>query len=399
MNDAINNRIIEEIATTIDVPDSAYETAEKRYLDLGSWLGRRESNCSAFNPHIYSQGSFRLGTVIRPLDDKTAYDLDLACNLEYGISKDTFTQEQLKSLVGLDVESYRVGRGILEPKEESHRCWRLVYADQLNFHLDIVPCIPEGADRRRLIEAAILKAGSIEGLAQEVANLTVSITDDRHIRYRTVTGDWNVSNPEGYARWFESRMMLATAVLEKRLIEAKAAKIDDLPTFRWKTPLQRCVQVLKRHRDIMFAENPDSKPISIIITTLSARAYRGESDLGEAMRSSLTQMDSLINTKSPRVPNPVNPSEDFADKWATAEGRAKKLEENFRAWLTQAKADFEVIGTSNDTKFLSEQAMQKFGSRLNPNDLSEKLGFALPVITVLPKSHRIVESPAKPWKQ
>src|SRR5216683_5519814 len=115
----------------------------------------------------------------------------------------------------------------------------------------------------------------------------------------------------------------------------------------------------------MFADNPDLKPISIIITTLAARAYRGEADLGEAMQRFLTDMGGLINPESPRVPNPVNPAEDFADKWATAEGRAKKLEENFRAWLDQAKADFEVIGSSGDATFISDQAMQKLGSRLN----------------------------------
>src|SRR5713101_5807092 len=112
MNDTARNRIIEEIAATIEISDSAYETAEKRYQDLGRWFGRRESNCSGFDPHIYPQGSFRLGTVIRPLDEKAPYDLDLGCNLEKGISKSAHTQEQLKNMVGLDVESYRLARGI-----------------------------------------------------------------------------------------------------------------------------------------------------------------------------------------------------------------------------------------------------------------------------------------------
>lgn len=40
-----------------------------------------------------------------------------------------------------------------------------------------------------------------------------------------------------------------------------------------KTPLQRAVQILKRHRDIMFAGDED-KPVSIIITTLAAKAYQ-----------------------------------------------------------------------------------------------------------------------------
>jgi hypothetical protein len=323
----------------------------------------------------------------------------LSCNLEEGIDKSICTQEQLKNLVGLDVESYRVARRIQEPKEEKHRCWSLEYADDLRFHMDIVPCIPESAAGRRLIEAAMVKAGSAEVLAQAVANLTVGITDNRHPRYRILTSDWNISNPEGYARWFESRMKLGSALLQKRLLEEKAAQIDDLPAFKWKTPLQRCVQVLKRHRDIMFADNPDSKPISIIITTLAARAYRGEVDIGEAIQRCLTDMGGFINSASPRVPNPVNPAEDFADKWSTRDGRTKKLESNFWAWLAQARADFEVIGSSNDADFISEQAMQKFGSRLNAAGLREKLGTAGPIVVVSPKSTRIVERPAKPWKQ
>jgi len=75
------------------------------------------------------------------------------------------------------------------------------------------------------------------------------------------------------------------------------------------------------------------------------------------------------------------------------------LESNFWAWLAQAKADFELIGSSNDANFISRQAMQKFGSRLNATDLREKLGTAGPVVVVSPRSTRIVERPARPWKQ
>jgi hypothetical protein len=156
---------------------------------------------------------------------------------------------------------------------------------------------------------------------------------------------------------------------------------------------------MKRHRDIMFVDYPDRKPISIIVTTLAARAYKGEADLSEAMHKCLTDMGGLINPKSPRVPNPVNPEEDFADKWDKPEGRAKKLEENFWAWLEQARSDFEVISGTRDTNFIEAQAMQKFGSRLNTTDLRRKLGFTAPAVITSPKSHTIVEAPAKPWKR
>jgi len=399
MDRSIRNNIFEEIIKTIEIPDSAYETAEKRYKDLGVSFSRPESNCSRFDPHIYAQGSFRLGTVVRPLDEDAPFDLDLACNLRKGLTKRTHTQEQLANLVGLDVEAFRVARKIDKPTAKQHRCWRLIYADALSFHMDVVPCIPEETERRGRLKEAMVKRGSLESFAEASANLTVSITDDRNPNYRSLSNIWNISNPEGYARWFESRMMLATTLLEKRLREAKVARVDQLPTFRWKSPLQRCVQILKRHRDIRFKDNQDSKPISIIISTLAARAYNGESDTGEALERIVYNMGAGINSSVPRVPNPVDPDEDFADKWPKAEGQQKQLEKNFRLWLEQAKADFENIGSSTDTGFITEQAMHKFGSRLESHGLRDKLGITAPFVAVSPKSHRIVETPAKPWQK
>ena len=60
---------IEEIAKVIDIPDTSYETAYKRYRDLGVWLSDPRAQCSRYSPHIYPQGSFRLGTVIRPIGE------------------------------------------------------------------------------------------------------------------------------------------------------------------------------------------------------------------------------------------------------------------------------------------------------------------------------------------
>ncbi|MGA2571629.1 MAG: nucleotidyltransferase [Terracidiphilus sp.] len=399
MTESNRHRIFEDVAASIEIPDSSYELAEARYKDLGVWLGRPESSCGEYDPHISAQGSFRLGTVNRPLSEKAAYDLDLSCNLEGGLTMGNVTQEGLKSLVGSEVEGYRQARKITEPLREKHRCWRLAYADKLTFHMDIVPCIPAELVSRRSIGDAMLKAGSDLALVQQVAGLTVSITDDRHPLYRQISSDWKVSNPQGYARWFESRMRLATTLLEKRVAEARAATIDDLPAFRWKTPLQRCVQLLKRHRDIMFRTNPDAQPISIIITTLAARAYRGEADLGDALERVLTDMGGLVSSQVPRVPNPVNPAEDFADKWSTEEGRRERLADNFDAWLAKARADFGLIWGSTDSDFISEQALKKLGLRLDSSALRAKLVIPVPAVMFSPKTHVIHDAPARPWKR
>lgn len=396
MNNQTENTIIEVLAEAIEIPESTYDKAERRYKDLGDWLGRDESVCSPYEPHVFPQGSFRLGTVIRPLNAEEEYDLDLACELRNGISKSTHSQEQLKNLVGIEIESYRNYRGIDDEKEEKHRCWRLPYQDQMKFHMDIVPCIPEEKQKRQIIRAAMTKQGSEELLAETVSALTVAITDDRNPHYRSLAGEWNISNPEGYARWFEFRMKLARQFLEKRILIAKAARVDDLPTYRWKTPLQSCVQILKRHRDVMFTDHTAAKPISVIITTLAARAYSGETNVDEAMRNILRNIDSLVSRQGPRISNPVNPAEDFAEKWATREGMSIRLEENFWMWLEQAKADFELVKSSDNLQFITKQATEKFAASPDVIKLRSALEIAAPSIMLKPKSHNII-GPAKPW--
>jgi hypothetical protein len=396
MNDTIRNTITEEIAGAIDIPASAYEKAEARYKDLGEWFGRKEARCHDFNPHIYSQGSFRLGTVIRPVDDDGEYDLDMGCRLRVGVTKSTHTQQQLKRIVGGDLEDYRLARGIKEKKEEKHRCWRLRYADTLNFHLDTVPSIPETFERRRLIQDAIIRTGAEAELAKIVANLTGAITDDRMWNYQIIDDNWLLSNSEGFARWFESRMKLSRALVESLAIRAKAAKVDELPAYRWKSPLQRCVQLLKRHRDIWFYDDPDGKPASVIITTLSARAYRGEANIADALGTILSTMGKLVNPTVPRVPNPVNPAEDFADRWNDPASR--HLETKFWKWMREAQIDFEIIGKERKPDLIVEAAKDKLGASLNAKALSTKLGVGLLKPAVVPTGLSFPDKPIVPKK-
>src|SRR5437762_5045398 len=112
MNAIINNTAIEEIVRTLEIPDFAHDLATKRYANLGEWFKRPESTCARYAPHIYAQGSFRLGTVIRPITANEEYDLDVGCRLETGVAKTTHSQYQLKSFVGNEIEAYRVARQI-----------------------------------------------------------------------------------------------------------------------------------------------------------------------------------------------------------------------------------------------------------------------------------------------
>ena len=115
---------MDKIIKALDVPDSAYQLAIRRYEDLGEWLQDPEKAKSAdFSPHVLPQGSFRLGTVVHPLKGED-YDLDVACKLQEGMTKSSWTQKRLKLLFREDLEGYRKARDIQEELEEKRRCWR-----------------------------------------------------------------------------------------------------------------------------------------------------------------------------------------------------------------------------------------------------------------------------------
>jgi hypothetical protein len=393
MLDNKSNEVLKSIRERIELPSGAYEKADKRYKDIGEWLHRPESSCVEYDPKVFSQGSFRLGTAIRP-DSDEEYDLDMGCNLQRGLSKAQITQEELKSRIGDELELYRKARGIKEELIEKKRCWRLEYADGLSFHMDIVPCIPEGdVEKGNLKKRMIENSRLDESLAQNVSQLAVSITDNTDSSYAVATDDWRTSNPEGYARWFEARMRTAKSIINEREMSFKAS-IDSLPYYQWKTPLQQAIQLLKRHRDTMFKGKEEYKPISVIITTLASRAYNGEADLASALANILARMGDYVYQAVPMVPNPINPVEDFADKWYDEESAKYKLQENFYRWLYQARADFKALCAKHDSQIVVEAAGRGLDVQLDRRAVALALG--LPLAVSRP-TRQISASDPKPW--
>jgi hypothetical protein len=98
------------------------------------------------------------------------------------------------------------------------------------------------------------------------------------------------------------------------------------------------------------------------------------------------------------VPNPVNPVEDFADKWYDQKYLDLRLEDNFKLWLKQAQIDFSLINNARSVENLMALVKEKFGVILNKDGLEERLGFGIPAIRTEPKHHIISGTPAKPWR-
>ena len=130
--------VLIKTAAALDIPDHVYEDAVLKYEDVGAWLGAEDSALKAYASEIYPQGSFRLGTVVRPIANYE-YDIDLVCLLS--LRKEQTTQKNLKQIVGDRLKRHDVLKNIISP---SRRCWLLDYPLESNkpaFHMDVLPAI------------------------------------------------------------------------------------------------------------------------------------------------------------------------------------------------------------------------------------------------------------------
>lgn len=294
---------LSQIADELNITDTMLDRAVSSYGAVGKWL----SDGIALDVSIEPQGSVSLGTVIRPISDKDEYDIDLVCLLKNGRGLPLY---YIKSLVGDRLKAHGTYQHMLEP--EGKRCWTMQYEE---FHMDILPCVPK------------------EMYYMEPHLTSIMLT------HKNEQGHYEprFSNPHAYRIWFEDRMKDVLRVEKGHYAARNNIDIAAVPTYRVRTPLQKAIQLMKRHRDILFQHNDENAPISIIITTLAARAYNGEDNVYEALRNIVAKMPLFIERRHDGywVENPVMSEENFADKWNETPAKATA----FYQWLRQLKHD------------------------------------------------------------
>lgn len=347
------NTILEELGKNLDITPAQYENIVRSYEAVGLHLAKHDSLLHKYNPQIQPQGSMLLGVIIQPIHEDDDLDVDLVCQLT---GKDArWTQYDLKQIVGQQIASHGTyGRMLVRP--DGRRCWTLEYAESARFHMDILPCIVDSG-YRILLEKAFSESG-----IKDVNGLALRITDKEDMGYRRVSDHqlWLKSNPFGYARWFFQRAELS---LTKAF--SLNESIQPLPKYNSdKLPLQRAIQIMKRHRDMIYGGD-DNKPISIIITTLAATAYNKEVDVLTTLENVVAKMKGLIEKRYDVdlgkyvkwVPNPINPVENFADKWQEHPEREKK----FYQWLEQLQVDIHYAMSQIGVPKVQEALSKSFG--------------------------------------
>ena len=364
------NEVLEELAKNLDITDTEDAAIRLSYQAVGEYLSQEGSSLSEYDVEIFPQGSFNLGTIIRPIVEGDDLDIDLVCELKS--KKPEWTQYDVKQQVGDRLKESKRYKELLD--EEGRRCWTLLYRDNVitttqKYHMDILPSIVDKNYKtivREMFSARELSESDYDKAA-------IRITDNESPDYKTspLPLTWLKSNPFGYARWFELQQQKGDT-RDVRLFTRD--DVNPLPAKRKnKTTLQRVVQLLKRHRDIHYGGD-DDKPISILITTLAAKAYDGEKDLVIAFRNVVAKMRNQIETRIEDgkeikwVQNPVNSQENFADKWPESP-RKQRL---FYEWLDKLEANTQNIVSSRDRLVLERHFSDSFGK-----DMSQKTFAAL----------------------
>ena len=313
---------LDNIARNLSITDSMFNKAVSSYQAVGTWL---DEGLQEYSVTILPQGSFNLGTVIKPTSDKDDYDIDLVCLVEN--KKKIASPKDLKQTIGKRLKENKIYCGKLS--EEGKRCWTLEYDE---FHMDILPAIPKSDKFDK----------------ENNADIKITHTDNR------VDYFFKESNPFEYKKWFmeKANLIKPEEVMFSRSMEA----VEKVPKYSKTTVLQECIKILKRHRDIMFEQNDDDAPISMIITTLSGLVYDGTQSISMALELILYKMDDFIERDSNgiyKIKNPVNNKENFADKWNKVPNKARC----FYEWLKAAKNDLiidniKVHGTDEICRFL-----------------------------------------------
>lgn len=329
----IISQILNNISEELNITETMYEKSVKSYEAVGKWIGGMDGN---LNISVSPQGSFNLGTVVRPLtDEDDGYDIDLVCKIEEAIDWDG---DKVKNSIGDRLKENKLyDKEMLE--KEGKRCWTLQYD---GFHMDILPCAPKSL------------------LSREIRLTHKNENGIYEPRY---------SNPCEYREWFIDRMKPVINHQMDKGIYARA-NIENVPLYTYRTPLQKSIQILKRHRDIMFEKDCSDAPISIIITTLAAMAYNNEIDLYETLKNIVFNIPKMITPSNGeyKILNPVLHEENFADSWKEVPVKA----ENFFEWIKTVQRDIveePILLTGIDQ--ISKPLYRAFGKEITKRALNK----------------------------
>lgn len=320
--------LLELVCVRLQLTRTQDERVRGHYKAVADWLAEDGSPLRDYFPHIFPQGSQRLGTTTKPVG-QSEFDLDAVCKL---MLEPACSPGQLYSLIWDRLASNETYRKMMQ---RLPRCIRLNYAG--DFHLDIAPAVPDTECGGNCILVPDLKA--------DLSLLHPS------------NNSWKSTNPIGYAEWFEDQCV-ATWVLEGKYARAQVDPVPEPEAIHAKPALKRSVQLYKRWRDVEYELRPKLAAPSIILTTLGGQFYQRQQLCTDALQGILDATVAHVQTIDRlRLTNPAHPEEDICEKWDNVKGSY----EDFRESVTEFRDRFERLQQIRGLDKIERELAELFG--------------------------------------
>lgn len=399
----IREQDILKIVAQLDITPTMFKNADEKYRHLAEFLTEH-----GVEADFYPQGSFALGTVVKPSakDPNAAYDLDAICQVR--AIKDDIAPSELWQMIQEALESSEVYRSRLTVYD---KCLTIQYADvgEYGFSIDIVPAADE-TDKKK----EELRSESTMPYLMDTAIAIPKKTSCGHC--------WITNNPKGYRKWFEeinapfaefSRNSFRLKLFENNSMVFDS--VEDIPTGLERSSVQRVIQLLKYHRDVYFSKRKDGddiKPISAIINTLVARiaqkvspalsvfelldivtaelaTYSKQQFLDEGTFSkSYVGKDVILRQGGQwKIMNPANPQDNLADAW----NKDPSIPFWFFKWAGFVRDDLISSLHLDEAEFRT-----KAENALGPANVQKVWGDRYKRVAPKPV---VTERPAKPWRE
>ncbi len=318
--------MLDSVFDNLDLTKTQQERIETAYKAVGNYLASCDHPLLK-DAQIYPQGSMRLRTTNKPLSQEE-FDVDLILFLPHAgyATRDEIVEVVKQHLLDNDVYKDLV--------EDLPRGLRINYKG--DYHLDITPA----------------KEYNLPGFLGHPLWVV-----DKHTGFKE-------SNPEGMAQGFDKACSMLPVIRRRHvLLEALTNKsVTELPDQSKKKPLNRIIQILKRHRDVWSQQDgnlhADFRPISVIITMLASQAYVEVVKSGKEYDNEFDLILDVIelmplhiesNFDEVLVTNPTMRPENYAEKWNRTERlEGQKYRKAFYAWHQAAVDTFERLASTNN---------------------------------------------------
>jgi len=328
--------LLARIAQELQLDKTRLDKMESAYKAVFELLKKDEIFFNNLEIELYSQGSKRIGTTVKPINGDD-FDLDTVMHIYDIYSK--FTPEDIYNALVRVIEGDAYYKTIYEKKD---RCIRLNYKS--DFHLDILP-----------------------------ACMQIPFNKEKIAIPEKLRKSWSSGNPKGFANWFLS---IANSV-KKSMLKSYSESLmkanvesEPLPEELYlKTPLQTAVQLIKRYRDIYFKDKKYSVS-SIVLTTLMAQFYDGEESVFETINNITGKIqksynESVTANKKFKILNPVDENEDFTDTWTSENYKS------FSGFIANFHSKWQKLLTSFETS--NEEYIELFGEGVYKKSLTDQI--------------------------